>query len=64
MLHTFNGPYYKKNEKYMKNVNVITFFHVFLFFHVARSIESLKRGYSLEDELNFASNEKSHSKFE
>jgi len=26
MLHTFDGPYYTKNKKYMKNVIAITFF--------------------------------------
>ena len=49
MLHTFDGP---------------TFFHVFLIFHVAGSIESMQHGYSLDEELNFASNEYSRSKFE
>ena len=39
MLNTFDGPYYAKNEKYMKNVFAITFFHVFLIFHVAMSIK-------------------------
>jgi len=32
MLHTFDGPYYTKNEKYMKNVIAITFFMYFSFF--------------------------------
>ena len=64
MLHTFDGLFYMKNEKYMKNVIEITFFHVFLIFHVARSIESMKHGYSLDEELNLASNEYPRSKFE
>ena len=64
MFHTFDGPCYTKNEKYMKNVIAITFFHVFLMFHVDRSIESMKHGYSLDEELIFSSNEYSHSEFE
>ena len=57
MLHTFDGPCYAKNEKYMKNVIVITFFYVFLIFHVEGSIESMQHGYYLDEKLNFASNE-------
>ena len=64
MLHTFNGPFYMKNEKYMKNVIAITFFHVFLIFRVIESIKSMQHGYSMDEELNFASNEYSCSKFE
>ena len=64
MLHTFDGPYYTKNEKYMKNVIAITFFHVFIIFHVVGSIESMQHGYSLDEELNFSFNEYSRSKFE
>ena len=64
MLHTFNGRHYMKNEKYMKNVIAIMFFHVFLIFHVAGSIQSMQHGYSLDEELNFSSNEYSHLKFE
>ena len=64
MLHTFDGPYNTKNVKYIKDVIAITFFHVFLIFHVARSIESMQHGYSLDEELNFASNEYSRLKFE
>ena len=64
MLHTFDRPYYTKNEKYMKNVITITFFHVFLIFRVVGSIESMQHGYSLDEESNFASNEYSRSKFE
>ena len=55
MLHNFDGPFYMKNEKYMKNVIAIMFFHVFLTFHVAGSIKSMQHGYSLDEELNFAS---------
>jgi len=64
MLHTFNGPCYTKNEKYMKNVIAIMFFHLFLIFCVAGSIESMQHGYSLDEELNFSSNEYSQPKFE
>jgi len=58
MFHTFYGPCY------MKNMIAIMFFHAFLIFHVAGSIESMQHGYSLDEELNFASNEYSRSKFE
>ena len=34
MLHTFDGPWYTKNEKYIKNVIVITFFYAYLIFCV------------------------------
>ena len=64
MLHTFDGPCYMKNEKYMKNMITITFFHVFIIFHIVGSIESMQHGYSLDEELNFASNEYSHLKFD
>jgi len=57
MLHTFYLPSYTKNEKYMKNVIAITIFHVFLNFHVVGSTKSMQHGYSLDEELNFASNE-------
>ena len=42
MSHTFGGPLYTKNYKYMKNVIAITFFHVFLIFCVVGSIESMQ----------------------
>ena len=64
MLHTFDGPCYMKNEKYMKNMIAIMFFHVFLIFHVAGSIKSIKDEYYLDEELNFVSNKYSCSKFE
>ena len=57
MLHTFDGPNYMKNDKYMKNVIAFKFFHVFLIFHVVGSIKSMKDVYSLDEELNFASNQ-------
>ena len=64
MLHTFDGPYYMKNEKYMKNVIAIMFFHVYLICHVRGSFESIQHMYSLDEKLNFASNKYSRSKFE
>ena len=64
MLHTFYRSFYTKNEKYMKNVIVIIFFYVFLIFRVVGPIEIMQHGYSLDGELNFASNEYSRSKFE
>ena len=64
MLQTFDGPCYMKNEKYMKKRNCHHVFHVFLIFRVVGPIESMKHWYSLDEELNFASIEYSHSKFE
>ena len=64
MLHTFDGPCYMKNDKYMKSMVAITFFHVFFIFRVAGSIKSMQHGYSLDEELSFASNEYSYSKIE
>ena len=64
MLHTFHGPRYTKNEKYMKKHNCKHVFHVFLIFLVAGSIESIQHGYSLDEESNYASNEFLHCKFE
>ena len=58
MFHTFNGLWY------MKSAIAITFFHVFIIFCVARFIESMQHGYSLDEESNFASNECSRSKFD
>ena len=56
MLHTFDGPYYTKNEKYLKKPDYNHIFHVFLIFRVAGSIESMQHGCSLDEKLNFASN--------
>ena len=64
MFLTFDGPCYMKNDKYMENVIAITFFHVFIIFRIGGSIEIMQHGYSLDDELNFASNEYSCLKFE
>ena len=64
MFHTFDEPCYMKNEKYMKNMIAITFFHVFLLFHIVGPIESMQHGHSLDEKLNFSSNEYSHWKFE
>ena len=44
MLHTFDELYYMKNEKYIKNMIVITFFNVFLIFRVVGPIESMQHG--------------------
>ena len=52
-----NGEIHKKRD-----CNHV--FRVFLSFRVAGSIESMQHGYSLDEELNFSSNEYSHSKFE
>jgi len=57
MLHTSDGPYYMKNERYMKK-------RVFLIFRVAWCIKSMQHGYSLDEELNFTTNKCSHSKFD
>ena len=38
MLNTFDGPYYTKNEKYMKRHDCNQVFHVFLIFCVGGSI--------------------------
>ena len=46
-LHTFDGPHYPKNKKYLKKHDddiIITFFQVFLIFGVARSIKSMQCG--------------------
>ena len=57
MLHTFDGPFYMKNEKYIKSVIAIMFSHVILVFCAVGSLKSMQHGYSLDEELNFASNE-------
>ena len=64
MLHTFGGPLYMKNEKYMKKCDCNDIFYVFLIFIVAGSIKSVKHGYSLDEESNSTSNKCSHLKFE
>ena len=56
MLHTFDGPCYMKNEKYMKKHDCNHIFHVFIIFRVEGSIESMQHGYSLGEKLNSASN--------
>ena len=63
MLHTFDGPYYTKNVKYMKNMIAIMFFHVFHIFHVVGSIESMQHGYSLDAKLNYPFKKYSQSNF-
>ena len=50
-LHTFDGPRYPKNKKYLKKRDddiIITFFQVFIFFGVAGSVKSMQCGYSLD----------------
>ena len=64
MLHTFDGPCYMKNEKYMKKQYYNHFFHAFHIFCVAGSIESMQHGYPLDAELNSASNKCSLLQFE
>ena len=64
MLHTFDGPYYTKNVKYIKKRDCNPVFHVLLIFLVEGSIESMQHGYSLDEKLIFASNEYSCLKFE
>lgn len=63
MFHTFDGPCYTKNEKYMKKHGCNHIFHVFLIFRVAESIESMKHGYFLVEESKYAYEKCSHSKF-
>ena len=66
-LHTFDGPRYPKNKKYLKKRDddvIIMFFQVFLVFGVVGSIKSMQCVYSLDAESNYASNELSRSKFE
>ena len=58
--HTFDGPLYPKNKKYLKKCDD----DVFLVFGVAGSVKSMLSGYSLDAEFNSASNELSRSKFE
>ena len=65
--HTFDGPRYTKNKKYLKKWNddiIIPFFQVFLVFGVAGSVKSMPSAYSLDAEFNSASNRLSQSKFE
>ena len=65
--HTFKGPLYPKNKKYLKKRDgdvTITFFQVFLVFGVVGSVKSMQCGYALDAESNSASNELSRSKFE
>ena len=57
--HTFDGPCYPKNKKYLKNVMMTSsshFFQVFLVFWVAVPIKSMPSGYSLDAKFNSASN--------
>ena len=61
-LHTFDGPRYPKNKKYLKKCDddiIIKFFQVFLISGVAGSVKSIQCGYSFS-----TSNEPSRLKFE
>ena len=62
MLHTFNGPYYMKKQKYMKKRDCNHIFDLFLIFRVVGPMETMQHGYSLDEELNFASNKYSRLK--
>ena len=65
--HTFDGPHYPKNKKYLKKHDddvIITFFQAFLVFRVAGSVKSMQCAYSLDVELSFDSNELSHLEVE
>ena len=64
MLHTFDGPCYMQNERYMKKHDYNHIFNVFLIFCVSGSIKSMQHGYSLDEESNSASNDCFHLKFE
>ena len=58
--HTFDGPRYPKNKKYLKKDDddvIITFFQVFLVFGVVGCVKIMPSGYSLDAKFNFASNE-------
>ena len=49
--HTFDGPCYPNNKKYLKKWNddiIISFFQVFLVFGVAGPVKSMPSGYSLD----------------
>ena len=50
--HTFDGPHYPKNKKYLKSMRR------------ARCMKIMQRWYSLDAEFNSASNELSRSKFD
>ena len=65
--HTFDGPCYPKNKKYLKKHDediIITFFEVFLVFGVVGPVKNMLSGYSLDVKFNSASNDLSQSKFE
>jgi len=64
MLDTFDGPCYKKNEKYMKKHDCNNVFSCISQFSCSGAIESMQHGYILDEELNFTSKECSFSKFE
>jgi len=58
--HTFDGPPYHKNKKYIKKCDddiIIMFFQVYLVFGVVWSVKSMPSGYLLDAEFNSAFNE-------
>ena len=62
-LHTFDGPRYPKNKKYLKKRDdgvIITFFQVFLDFGVAEIFKIMSSEYSLDAEFDSSSNEYPH----
>ena len=66
-LHTFDGPRYPKNKKYLEKRDddiIIMLFQVFIVLGVDGSVKSMLSGYSLDAEFNSVSNELSQSKFE
>ena len=67
-LHTFDGPRYPKNKKYLKKTwwwhHHHVHHHVFSGIRVEGSIKSMLCGYSLDGKSNSAPNKISRSKFE
>ena len=58
--HTFEGPLYPQNKKYLKKRDdhvIIMFFQVFLVFGVEGPLKSMRSGYSLDEEFNSTSND-------
>ena len=60
--HTFDGPCYPKNKKYLKKCHQV--FSGISCFWGSGVCKSMSSGYSLDVELNSASNELFRSKFE
>ena len=54
--HTFDGPLYPTNKKYLKKRDddiIIMFFQVFLVFRVEGPIKSMFSEYSLDEKIKF-----------